>query len=144
MRDLLQSLIGIIFRFREKKIALTADVEAMFLQVKIPPADFKVLRFLWREDSTDPISEYEYGRHIFGAKSSPTCVNNALLQVGRNSRDDKEMVAKLINRNFCEVSSFRGRSRGSVQMLAKVLSRWGISTDEMDLQLRESNGKNIS
>ena len=34
--DLLQSLIGIIFRFREKEIALTADVEAMFLQVRVP------------------------------------------------------------------------------------------------------------
>ena len=98
--DLLQSLIGIIFRFREKQIALTADVEAMFLQVKAPPADCKVLRFLWRENNTDPISVYEYGRHIFGAKSSPTCVNYALQQVGRDSRDDNGMVAKLINRNF--------------------------------------------
>ena len=69
--DLLQSLIGIIFRFREKKIALTADVEAMFLQVK-------VLRLLWRENNTDPISVYEYGRHIIGAKRSPACVNYAL------------------------------------------------------------------
>ena len=98
--DLLQSLIGIIFRFREKKIALTADVEAMFLQVTIPPADFKVPRFLWRENITDPISMYEYGRHIFGAKGSPTCVNYSLQQVGRDSRDDIEMAAKLININF--------------------------------------------
>ena len=43
---------------------------------------------------------YEYGRHIFGAKSSPTCVNYALQQVGRDSRDDNGMVANLINRNF--------------------------------------------
>ena len=98
--DLLQSLIGIIFRFREKKIALTADVEAMFLQVKVPLADCKVLRFLWRENNTDPISVYEYGRHIFGAKRSPTCVNYGLQQVGRDSGDDIEMVAKLINRIF--------------------------------------------
>ena len=47
--DLLQSLIGIIFRFMEKQSDLTTDVEAMFLQVKVPPADCKVLRFLWRE-----------------------------------------------------------------------------------------------
>ena len=33
---LLQSLIGILFRIRQKQIALTADVEAMFLQVKVP------------------------------------------------------------------------------------------------------------
>ena len=83
--DLLQSLIGVIIRFREKKIALTADAEAMFLQVKVPPADCKVLRFLWRENNTEPIPVYEYGRHIFGAKSSPTSVNYALQQVGETA-----------------------------------------------------------
>ena len=98
--DLLQSLIGSIFRFREKQIALTADVEAMFLQVKVTPTDCKVLRFLWRENHTDPISLYEYGRQIFRAESSPTCVNYALQQVGRDCRDENGMVANLINRNF--------------------------------------------
>ena len=98
--DLLQSLIGIIFRFREKQIALTADVEAMFLQMKVHPTDCKVLRFLWRENHSDPISLYEYGRHIYGAKSSLTCVNYALQQVGRDCRDENGMVANLINRNF--------------------------------------------
>ena len=44
--DLLQNLIGIIFRFREQEIAITGDIEAMFLQVKVPPEDCKVLRFL--------------------------------------------------------------------------------------------------
>ena len=73
--DHLQSLIGIIFRFREKQITLTADVEAMFLQVKVPPADCNVLRFLWRNKNREPISVYEKGRHIFGAEISPTCVN---------------------------------------------------------------------
>ena len=34
-----------------------------------------------RENNTEPISVKEYGRHIFGAKSSPTCVNYALQQV---------------------------------------------------------------
>ena len=72
----------------------------MFLQVKAPPADCKVLRFLRRKNHTDPISVYEYGRHNFGVKSSPTCVNYALQQSGRDSRDDNGMVANLINRSF--------------------------------------------
>ena len=57
--DLLQSLIGIIFRFREKQTELTADVEAMFLHVKVPPAACE-LRFLWKENNTEPISVYEF------------------------------------------------------------------------------------
>ncbi len=44
--DLLQNLIGIIFRFREHSVAVTADVEAMFLQVSVPSDDCKFLRFL--------------------------------------------------------------------------------------------------
>ena len=43
---------------------------------------------------------YDYGRHIFGAKSSPTCVKYALQQVGKGCRDENGMVANLINRNF--------------------------------------------
>ena len=44
--DLLQSLIGIIFRFREHQIALSADIEARFLQVAVPSDDSRCLRFL--------------------------------------------------------------------------------------------------
>ena len=43
--DLLQILIR-IFRFREHQIALSADIEAMFLQVDVPGDDS--LRFLNR------------------------------------------------------------------------------------------------
>ena len=42
----LQNLVGIIFRFRQSRIAMTADIEAMFLQVKVPPAECKFFRFL--------------------------------------------------------------------------------------------------
>ena len=37
--DLLHGLIGTIFRFREGRIALTADIESMFLQVQVPEQD---------------------------------------------------------------------------------------------------------
>ena len=45
--DLLHGLIGTIFRFREGPIALTADIESMFLQVQVPDRDKSCLRFLW-------------------------------------------------------------------------------------------------
>ena len=98
--DLLQNLIGIIFRFREQRVAITADIEAMFLQVKVPPEDCIVLRFLWRDNPNKPVKVYEYGRHIFGAKSSPTCANYALQQVARDNAQESPPITKLIMRNF--------------------------------------------
>ena len=47
--DLLQSLVGIIFRFREHQIALAAGIEAMFLQNAVPSDESRCLQFLWRE-----------------------------------------------------------------------------------------------
>ena len=57
--DLLQSLIGIIFRFREHQTALSANIEAMFLQVAVPNDDSRCLRFLWGEDPERRIEVYE-------------------------------------------------------------------------------------
>ena len=98
--DLLQNLVGIIFRFREHSIALTADIEAMFLQVKVLPADCKVLRFLWRYNVDEEIGVYEHSRHVFGAKSSPTCANYALLKAGDDNKEAHPIAAKAIERNF--------------------------------------------
>ena len=71
--DLLHGLIGTIFRFREGPIALTADIESKFLHVQVPERDKSCLRFLWRPTMNEPVQIYEYQRHVFGAKSSPTC-----------------------------------------------------------------------
>ena len=66
---------------------MTADVEAMFLQVLEPSDDCHFLRFLWRGKISDPIQVYEYRRHIFGAKISPTCATFAVQQAGRDNRN---------------------------------------------------------
>ena len=93
--DLLNGLIGTIFRFREGPIALTADIEPMFLQVQVPEQDRRCLRFLWRPRTNEPVQTYEYQRQVFGAKSSPTCANYALMRVGLNN-EDMNPIAKTI------------------------------------------------
>jgi len=45
--DLANSLTRVLIRFREEEIAITADLEAMFHQVKVLPRDADALRFLW-------------------------------------------------------------------------------------------------
>ena len=73
--DLLQSLIGIIFRFREHQIALSADIEEMFLQVAVPNLDSRCLRFLWREDPGQKIetSLRVYTTRFLGEKLADLC-----------------------------------------------------------------------
>ena len=57
--DLLHGLFGTVFRFREGPIALTADIESMFLQVQVPERDKSCLRFLWRPTVNESIQIYE-------------------------------------------------------------------------------------
>ena len=98
--DLLRSLLGIIFRFRENKIAMTADIESMFLQVAVPKEECRYLRFLWRSDPNNDIDVYEYNRHVFGARSSPICVNYALQQSATDQKDAFPEMVRIVDRNF--------------------------------------------
>ena len=45
--NLTYNLLDILVRFREYLVALVADKEGMFNQVKLPPEDYDALRFLW-------------------------------------------------------------------------------------------------
>ena len=99
--DLLHGLIGILFRFREGPLALTADIESMFLQVQVPEQDRRCFRFLWRPRTNETVQIYEYQRHVFGAKSSPTCANYALKRAGLDNEKEYPIAAMAIQNNFC-------------------------------------------
>ena len=88
--DLLNSLVGIILRFRIGKIAVTADLEEFFHQVRVPAADADSLRFLWKDDiwSDRPPDVMQMLVHIFGAKDSVTCAIHALHQTARDHQED--------------------------------------------------------
>ena len=98
--DLLHGLIGTIFRFREGPIALTADIESMFLQVQVPEQDRSCLRFLWRPKTNDPVKIDEYQRHVFGVKVSPACAIYALKRVGLDNEEIYAIAAEAIQNNF--------------------------------------------
>ena len=98
--DLLHGVVGTIFRFREGPIALTADIEPMFLHVQVPEQDRSCLRFLSRPRTNEPVPIYKYQRRVFGAKSSPTCANYALKRVGLDNDEEYPIATKAIQNNF--------------------------------------------
>ena len=100
--DSTNSLIGVLLRFRKGNVALAADVESMFHQVRVPERDQQALRFLWWTHGYDnPPDVYAMRVHIFGATSSPCVVNSTLRRTADDNSDDftDEAVAA-VKRNF--------------------------------------------
>ena len=88
--DLLNNLVSVLLQFRVGKVAIMADIEQMFNQVKVYQHDQDALRFLWRNRPSDPIDEYVMTVHLFGKCDSPTIANYALK---RSARDTSEVYS---------------------------------------------------
>lgn len=98
--DLTNSLLGVLTRFRQDHIAVMADIEAMFSQVRLRKEDKDLHRFLWWPDGNIErlIKEYRMNVHVFGATSSPACANYALKQTAEQC--EHEEVAHIIQHDF--------------------------------------------
>ena len=101
--DLTNSLVGVLSRFRQEAVAVMADIEAMFHQVKVTPEDCNALRFLWWPDGdlTAQPEELMMAVHLFGGVSSPSCANFALKKTAEDNKTsfDPEIV-RTVKRNF--------------------------------------------
>ena len=101
--DILNSLIGVLSRFRKEKIALVADIEAMYHQVAVDPKDQRYLRFLWwpNGDTSLTPSHYCMKVHVFGATSSPTCALYALRETANDHASHySEAAVQTVLSNF--------------------------------------------
>jgi hypothetical protein len=101
--DLTNSLFGVLTRFRQENVAVMADIEAMFHQVRVTERDSNVLRFLWwnNGDMTSSPATYCMQVHLFGATSSPSCSAFALKKTSEDHAHlyDHEVV-ETVKRNF--------------------------------------------
>ena len=101
--DQTNQLVGVLLRFRKEPIAFMAYIENMFYQVRIPDSDADLLRFLWWTDGdlTKEPEEYQMLVHFFGAVSSPSCSNYALLKTADDSNEKvMEEVIDKVKKNF--------------------------------------------
>ena len=101
--DLTSSLIGVVLRFRQEPVAIMADVEAMFHQVKVAEDDSDLLRFLWWPggDYNLALAEHKMTVHLFGATSSPSCASFALRKCAEDqSQEFRAEVVQTVLQNF--------------------------------------------
>lgn len=78
-------LVNIILRFRRFAVALSADVEKMFRQVRVDERHRRWQRILWRESPHEPLLTYELTTVTYGMACGPYNAIRAMQQCGRDN-----------------------------------------------------------
>ncbi|KAH9580868.1 hypothetical protein MS3_00009365, partial [Schistosoma haematobium] len=132
--DTTTELVYIFLRFRKESVAITADVEEMFMQVKVPESDRGTLGFLWWQEgdlSREP-PEFQTTSHPFGATSSPFCANFVLNKTAQIFSDGYDgYVVDAVKNNFylddCLISiPTCDQAKSFVKQISELLCRGGI------------------
>lgn len=75
----MNSLIGVLFRFRQDSVAIAGDISKMYHTVKISELDEHTHRFVWRDLETNrPPDQYVLTTVTFGDRPSGTIATLAL------------------------------------------------------------------
>ena len=98
--DSLNSLFGVIPRFRENAVAISGDISKMYHRILIPERDQHVHRFLWRnlETNRDP-DVYIKTVLTFGDKPAPAMAQIALRKTAAQEIDVHPEPAETLKKN---------------------------------------------
>ncbi|XP_013873851.1 uncharacterized protein LOC106524553, partial [Austrofundulus limnaeus] len=100
--DMINSLVGVLCRFRRENVAIICDIERMFHQFFVCPEMRNYLRFLWWPDGQLDVEpkEYRMAVHLFGAGSSPGCANFGLKYLAQQHKSDYPKASDFVERSF--------------------------------------------
>jgi len=90
----LQDLFGILLRFRQHNIALTADISEMFLQCRLDEKDRRYHRFWWDGKI------WQWTRVLFGNLASPDISQKVLCLNAELFREEFPKAAEAISDNM--------------------------------------------
>lgn len=126
------SLVGVLLRFRQHQVAVSADIRGMFHQVRLLPEDRSLLRFIWRDLHCENCPDvYEWQVLPFGTTSSPCCAIFAVQQHARNNQENYPDALQTVQQNFYVdnyLASFPTTSKVklTIDQLRSLLSEGGF------------------
>ena len=98
--DLLNSLLGVLIRFRENEVALIGDIKKMYHSVGTTQLEQHTHRFLWRDmDARKEPDTYVIQRVSFGDRPSGTIATVALRKTAEMAQEKYPQEAKIIRDN---------------------------------------------
>ena len=102
--DSMNSLLGVLIRFRRETTEVMCDIEQMFHSFYVNPNHRDFLHFLWFEGNTPgkPLIEYRMNVHLFGNGPSPAIATFGLRKTAADGEEEfgKE-ASEFIHRNVC-------------------------------------------
>ena len=94
------NLIFVLCRWRFFQYVFTADIEKMYRQIFIHPADRKYQRILWRSNPSLPIISYDLNTVTYGVTSSAYQAIRSLKELSKLSAKKYPIASKVINKNM--------------------------------------------
>ena len=139
--DLNNKLVHVLLRFRQHELAIMADVEAMYYQVRVSEKDRDALRFLWVDGDGKEVV-YRMNAHIFGGIWCACIATYALRRTLQDQQVEDEFVKDVINRSFYVDDCLRSVSsqeeaKKVVVDVKKVLEKGGFNLTKFVTNDRE-------
>ena len=135
--DLINSLTGVLCRFRQGPIAFSCDVEKMYHQFRVKPSHRNYLRFLWwdtEDPSKDPV-DFRMKVHLFGAVSSPGCANFGLKRLANDYQHIDKRASEFLKQDFYVDDGLK--SEHSVTEAVSVLEKARSICEKANLRLHK-------
>ena len=97
--DLLNNLLGVLVRFREKEVAMMGDIKKMYHSVNIGIVEQHTHRFLWRDMDTGRLPDtYIIQTVSFGDKPAGTNATVALRKTTDLSQETYPEAAEVLKK----------------------------------------------
>ncbi|GIX67568.1 hypothetical protein CDAR_563991 [Caerostris darwini] len=140
-------LTTILIRFRMHKIAMTADIEKMYRQIKLKDSDFQ--RIVWRDSPFKPIQDFRLTRIAYGTASAPYLAVKCLQQLAIQEEQNFPLASKAALKDFYVDDLMSGANSTTealdlqaqlIQMLSSaglVLRKWASNCNELTNLIQE-------
>ncbi|UYV61147.1 hypothetical protein LAZ67_1003576 [Cordylochernes scorpioides] len=138
-----QNLFNILLRFRTFPIAITADIEKMFRQIRLNSDDRDYHRILWRENPEDQLLEYRLLTVTYGTASAPFLAIRTIQQLAEDESSKFPSASSIVFRDFYVDDLISGaysiqEAKSLVAELSSLLNKGGFK-----LRKWSSNNKEV-
>ncbi|XP_037572307.1 uncharacterized protein LOC119454449 [Dermacentor silvarum] len=144
--DLTNNLVGMLIRFRQEPVAVTADVQQMFYSFMVREDHQNYLRFLWFKgnDISREIIECRMKVHVFGNSPSPAISTYGLRRTAQQAAPQfGEDARKFVERDFYVDDALKSlpREEDAISLLQRTQKM--LATSNIRLHKIASNRQNV-